>query len=147
MKVERQESRVEGRKRKIALRSMSGSRLWTLDSRLPRGVTLIELLITIMIISILAAAVLGVAAVAGETAREAKTRSIISRIHTLLMEQYDTYTNRRVKLRQKVIEAINNLPSSYRASDRGQTQGRMPALCTARNDADGSARPLERRAA
>ena len=85
-----------------------------------RGVTLIELMVTIMIIGILAAAVLGVAAVAGETAREAKTKAIISRIHTLLMQQYDTYINRRVKLRKSVIDAINNLPPSYRASDRGK---------------------------
>lgn len=86
-----------------------------------RGVTLIELLVTIMIISILAAAVLGVAAVAGETAREAKTRTIISRIHTLLMQQYDTYTTRRVKLQPSVLNAINNV------NDRAAVKGRLKA--------------------
>jgi prepilin-type N-terminal cleavage/methylation domain-containing protein len=88
--------------------------------RLSRGVTLIELLIVIMIISILAAAVLGVAAVAGETAREAKTRAIISRIHSLLMEQYDTYANRRVKLRPAVLDAISAPAASLTTAQRGQ---------------------------
>lgn len=73
-----------------------------------RGVTLVELLVTIMIISILAAAILGVAAVAGETARESKTRTIISRIHTLLLPQYNSYTTRRVKLRPEVQAAISH---------------------------------------
>ena len=84
-----------------ALRSARYPRLLdssTLNSR--PGLTLIELMITIMIISILAAAVLGVAAVAGETAREAKTRNIISRLHTLLMEHYDTFASRRIKFRK-----------------------------------------------
>jgi hypothetical protein len=84
-----------------------------------------------MIISILAAAVLGVAAVAGETAREAKTRTIISRLHTLLMEQYDTYANRRVKLRPEVLTAINNLPpATYRVADKGKikAEARLYAL-------------------
>ena len=75
-----------------------------------------------MIISILAAAVLGVAAVAGETAREAKTRTIIARLHTLLMEHYDTYVNRRVKLRPTMLEpAINDqspAPPASRAGSR-----------------------------
>jgi type II secretory pathway pseudopilin PulG len=58
--------------------------------------TLVELLVTILIIGILTSLVLGVAALAGETAREAKTRMMVSRLHTLLMEQYDTYKNRRI---------------------------------------------------
>ena len=65
-------------------------------------------MVAILIISILAAALLGVAAVAGETAREAKTRNIIARIHTLLMEQYDTYKSRRVKVRSQVTCAIDD---------------------------------------
>jgi prepilin-type N-terminal cleavage/methylation domain-containing protein len=63
------------------------------------GVTLIELLVVILIISILAALVLGVAAVAGETARQAQTKHTVERMHTLLMEFYDSFKNRRVKLR------------------------------------------------
>jgi prepilin-type N-terminal cleavage/methylation domain-containing protein len=69
------------------------------ETRLRAGVTLIELLVTILIISILAALVLGVAAVAAETARQAQSRHIVERLHTLLTEHYDTYKTRRVKLR------------------------------------------------
>jgi prepilin-type N-terminal cleavage/methylation domain-containing protein len=98
--------------------------------RLRPGVTLIELLITIMIISILAAAVLGVAAVAGETAREAKTKTIISRIHTLLMQHYDTYTTRRVKVRQPVLDAINSPTLNASTAQRGRlkAEARLYAL-------------------
>lgn len=94
------------------------------------GVTLIELLIAIMIISILAAAVLGVAAVAGETAREAKTRAIIGRLHTLLMEQYDTYVNRRVRLRTEVLNELGRTNPGATTAQRGQlkAEARLYAL-------------------
>lgn len=93
-----------------------------------RGVTLIELLVTIMIISILAAAVLGVAAVAGETAREAKTKAIISRIHSLLMEHYDTYTSRRVKLRPEVLDAISGMNTTTAKKGQAKAEARLYAL-------------------
>ncbi len=60
--------------------------------------TLVELLVTITIISILASLILGVAAVAGETAREARTKQLITRLHTLLMDHYDSFRNRRVEV-------------------------------------------------
>jgi prepilin-type N-terminal cleavage/methylation domain-containing protein len=107
MLVKRQESRVESQKRMVAVRSHSGSRLLTLNSRLShRGVTLIELLIVIMIISILAALVLGVAAVAMETARQSKSRHTVTRLHTLVTEFYDTFKTRRVKLRENGTDGI-----------------------------------------
>jgi prepilin-type N-terminal cleavage/methylation domain-containing protein len=89
--------------------------------------TLVELLVAILIIGILASALLGVAAVAGESAREAKTRNLIARIHTLLMEQYDTYKSRRVKVRQKVLDAIddpvnNNVSAAVRGSEHQQAR-------------------------
>jgi hypothetical protein len=64
-------------------------------------------LITVLIISMLAALVLGVAAVATETAREAQTRNIVTRLHSLLVEYYGTYKNRRVSLRPQIITGIN----------------------------------------
>ena len=127
--AESREQRAKGRS--LGLRSQSGSSLFALRAPLARpGVTLIELLITIMIISILAAAVLGVAAVAGETAREAKTRTIISRLHSLLMEQYDTYANRRVKLNSNVLDEINKPTLAANTAQRGRlkAEARLYAL-------------------
>jgi len=81
-----------------------------------------------MIISILAAAILGVAAVAGETAREAKTKSMISRLHSLLMEQYDTYANRRVKLRPEVLTALNGVSGNPATKGQLKAESRLFAL-------------------
>lgn len=62
-----------------------------------RGMTLVELLIAMVIISFLASILLGAAAVAGETARETRTKQLITRLHTLLMERYESYRTRRVE--------------------------------------------------
>ena len=48
--------------------------------------TLVELLVAMAIISILAALLVGVAATAGATAREARTKSLVARLHTLLAD-------------------------------------------------------------
>ncbi len=131
-RVKSQEWRVESQKFDVGPRSRSGSRLSTLDSRLSSrsGVTLVELLITILIISILAALILGVAAVAGETAREAHTRNIVTRLHTLLMEHYDTYKTRRVKLqaagRSMAIQRI--LPDTAAEKGKRLAEARLYAL-------------------
>jgi prepilin-type N-terminal cleavage/methylation domain-containing protein len=99
--VESRELRVECQNPGVALRASFGPQHSTLYTQLSRrGVTLIELLIVILIISILAALVLGVAAVAGETARQAQSRHIVERLHTLMREHYDSYKTRRVKLRE-----------------------------------------------
>ncbi|MEM1305861.1 MAG: prepilin-type N-terminal cleavage/methylation domain-containing protein, partial [Planctomycetota bacterium] len=76
-----------------------------------RAVTLVELLIAITILAILAGLILGVGAVAAETAREAQTESTIARIHTLLMDHYDTFRNRRVSLNDNYGTALDNAPS------------------------------------
>ncbi|MEX2310527.1 MAG: prepilin-type N-terminal cleavage/methylation domain-containing protein [Pirellulales bacterium] len=121
--VKSQERRVKSQKRALALRSSSGSRLLTLDPRPSRrGLTLIELLITILIISILAGLILGVAAVAGETAREAQTRHVVARLHNLLMEHYDSYKTRRVRLRPQILTGINNDGSLNTAAKKGQAR-------------------------
>jgi prepilin-type N-terminal cleavage/methylation domain-containing protein len=97
---------VEGQRRVASLRSYSafGTPHSPLCTRF--GVTLIELLIVITIISILAALVLGVAAVANETARQAQTKHIVERLHTLLTEFYGTFKTRRVKLNPLVEQKI-----------------------------------------
>jgi hypothetical protein len=53
-----------------------------------------------LIISILASLILGVAAIAAETAREASTRHTVERLHTLLTDFYGMFKTRRVRLRQ-----------------------------------------------
>ncbi len=69
------------------------------------GVTLIELLITITIISILSATFLGVSNLAMESAREARTKTIIGKIHGLLMEKWASYETRRVDIDTSKITA------------------------------------------
>jgi prepilin-type N-terminal cleavage/methylation domain-containing protein len=93
-------SRVEGQKHALALRTRSIARPSTLDSRPFRGFTLIELLVVMFIITILASLILGVAALAAQTARENNSRHTVERLHTLLTEFYGTFKTRRINLRQ-----------------------------------------------
>ena len=60
------------------------------------GFTLIELLVVIAILLILAGVLLFALAGVAETAREARTRSLISKIDNVIMAQYQTYMTRRV---------------------------------------------------
>lgn len=128
-RVKSQESRVESQKAGLTLRAHSGSRLLTLRSRLSsRGVTLIELLVTIMIIALLAALVLGVASVAGETARERQTEHMIGRLHTLLTEYGDTFKIRRVRLNPALEAQIDNSNLSPAAKGKAKAEARLYAL-------------------
>jgi prepilin-type N-terminal cleavage/methylation domain-containing protein len=122
--------RIENPKSEIS--NPKSPRFLTSAFRLPPSAlrpsfTLIELLISILIISILAAALLGVAAVAGETAREAKTRNVIARLHTLLMEQYDSYKSRRVL--SLATDFVNkNTALSVSQQGAARQEGRLYAL-------------------
>src|SRR4051812_2308738 len=107
---------VEGKERS-AVRSRLAFRLPPSALRTRPAFTLVELLITIMIITILAGLVLGVATVAGETAREQRSKHIVERLHTLLLEHADTFKTRRVKLRPAIEQGITN--KYAKASDRG----------------------------
>jgi len=91
------------------------------ETRPRPGVTLIELLVTMLIITILAGLILGVASVAGETARKSQTRLTVQRLHKLMMEHYDTYKTRRVKVRQEVLQGIN-AKTSWSAAKKGQAR-------------------------
>jgi prepilin-type N-terminal cleavage/methylation domain-containing protein len=73
------------------------------------GLTLIELLIVITIISMLTALVIGVATVAGETSREQHTKHVVERLHTLLMDYYGTLKTRRVRLRESDPSTTNGI--------------------------------------
>jgi prepilin-type N-terminal cleavage/methylation domain-containing protein len=63
---------------------------------LRRGMTLVELMITIMIIAILASLVLFALTAAQESAKEARTRSTIAKLHSMIMPLYESYQTRRV---------------------------------------------------
>ncbi len=85
------------RRGRPSVRRRLGSKLETRNSQLaPRGLTLIELLITISILTTLAAMFLGASNAAMESARSARTKTTINKIHTLLMERWGSYTTRRV---------------------------------------------------
>jgi len=62
------------------------------------GLTLVELLVTIMIIGILSSSVLFAMSAAQESARRSRTRAIIATLHSLVMERWDTYLTRRINL-------------------------------------------------
>jgi prepilin-type N-terminal cleavage/methylation domain-containing protein len=64
-----------------------------------QALTLVELMVAIAIMGILASLLLGAAAVASEVARNARSKSLIARLHTLLVERYDGYRNQRVELK------------------------------------------------
>jgi prepilin-type N-terminal cleavage/methylation domain-containing protein len=72
-----------------------------------RGVTLVELLVTMTIIAIIAAAVLGTTAAAIESARERRTKSTIAKIHELIMERYASYETRRIDVDPSIVQAID----------------------------------------
>jgi hypothetical protein len=86
----------------------------------------------ILIISILAALVLGVAAVAGETARQAQTRHVVERLHTLLTEHYGTYKARRVKLRPSDTSTTNGIEAQITARYPNDAARKNQALAEAR---------------
>ena len=62
------------------------------------GFTLVELLVTVTIIGMLAAMVLGAVQVSREAARKMKTRSTIRKIEGVVMDLYESYHSRRVPL-------------------------------------------------
>jgi prepilin-type N-terminal cleavage/methylation domain-containing protein len=79
-----------------------------------RGITLIELLITITIIAIISAAILGTAAAAMEASRRSRTQSIITKLNGLLLERWDSYATRRVSVNPD-ITSNTQIPTSIEA--------------------------------
>ena len=62
------------------------------------GFTLVEMLIAITIIGLLAAMVLGGLNAARETAKIDKTKTLITKLHYIIMGKYDSYRTRRVSM-------------------------------------------------
>lgn len=63
-----------------------------------RGFTLVELLVTIVILGILAGMVSGAVIVARQSARVAATKATIAKLHNILMARYESYRTRRVPI-------------------------------------------------
>jgi prepilin-type N-terminal cleavage/methylation domain-containing protein len=76
-------------------------------SAFPSGVTLIELLITMAIMAIISAAILGTASAAMESARRSRTQQLITKIHGLVLERLATYETRRLEIRPEITGAID----------------------------------------
>lgn len=93
------------------------------------GMTLIELLITMVIMAIIAAAILGTASSAMEAGRRDRTRSTITKIHTLVMERWASYETRRADVGTAVTSEINAAiaNSSLSPSQKSRALGEMTA--------------------
>lgn len=62
------------------------------------GFTLTELLVVVVILGMLAALVLGALQAGRQSAREARTKATIAKLHNIIMAQYESYRTRRVPL-------------------------------------------------
>jgi prepilin-type N-terminal cleavage/methylation domain-containing protein len=82
--------------------------------------TLIELLITITIIAIVSAAILGTASSALEAGRRSRTQSLITKINGLLLERWDSYAERRYDVNPWLTTNLSN-PNSLDSMYRGGT--------------------------
>ncbi|MCS7306703.1 MAG: prepilin-type N-terminal cleavage/methylation domain-containing protein [Thermoguttaceae bacterium] len=63
-----------------------------------RGFTLTELLITVTILGILAGLIFTAINTARQKARVARTKATIAKLHTIVMERYESYARRRVSI-------------------------------------------------
>jgi prepilin-type N-terminal cleavage/methylation domain-containing protein len=88
-----------------------------------RGVTLIELLITMAIMAIISAAIMGTARAAMESARRSRTQTIVTRLSGLITEQMATYSTRRVDIHPEIVQALDK----YVASGSGDRKARLIA--------------------
>jgi prepilin-type N-terminal cleavage/methylation domain-containing protein len=68
------------------------------DRSQPTGFTLVELMVVMAIMTILSAMIAVAVTGAQESARVAHTRAVITRIHTLLMDRYESYRSRRLPI-------------------------------------------------
>ncbi len=87
---------------------------YELRSRAHRGLTMVELLVTIVIIGLLASTVLFAMTSATEAARAARTRSTIAKLHALLMERWESYRTRRVSLPPHVQSLSSQQKAAWR---------------------------------
>lgn len=68
------------------------------QSLIPRGFTLVELLVTIALVGILSAMVFGALSMARESGREMATKATIAKLNNIIMRRYESYMTRRVPI-------------------------------------------------
>jgi prepilin-type N-terminal cleavage/methylation domain-containing protein len=66
--------------------------------RRPRGFTLVELLVTITVLGILLSLVFAAMRAATNSAKVAKTKATIAKLHQIIMAKYESYLTRRVQV-------------------------------------------------
>ena len=87
------------------------------------------MLITITILAILAGLFLGASNAAMESARKARTKTTISKIHSLLMERWDDYSTRRVDINPSIESSlVNAFGSDQTALGEARQDTRLIAL-------------------
>lgn len=74
-----------------------------------RGFTLVEMLIVLAIMAILAALTYGALFQAQHTAREAKTKATIAKLHSLLMTRWEGFHNRRLNINMSGVSTLQQL--------------------------------------
>ena len=110
------------------LRLVRPTRHWPLvHSPLFRAFTLVELLVTITIIGMLAAMMLGALQVARQAGREYATKATIAKLNNIIMQRYESYLTRRVPIQ---------IPTG---TARRPTAAQMRLDAHPRLDADGNA--------
>ena len=72
-----------------------------------RGFTLVELLVTITIIGMLASLLLGVLAMSADKARDARTRTMVTRLEQAITTRWGSYPTRRLPIDPEVVTAAN----------------------------------------
>jgi len=65
------------------------------------GFTLVELLVSLVIISILAAMTLSGLSAVRRRSREEATRTTIRKIHEIIVPQYESYLDKRIRTRSR----------------------------------------------
>jgi prepilin-type N-terminal cleavage/methylation domain-containing protein len=81
----------------------------------PRGFTLVELLVVIVIMSILSSMVLMAMANTQASARDARTRSTITKLDALISAKWETYQTRRVPLKPSGTNRTNTANTRLQA--------------------------------
>ena len=118
--------------RRSCARSLCTAHCSLPTAHFPRGMTLIELLITMTIMAIISAAILGTASAAFENARRSRTQSLITKISGLVLERWDSYANRRVEINPSIEMQIDTWANAanltpLERSQRSATRGQMMA--------------------